>query len=181
MLREWCDGDRAAFDQLMPLVYDELHHQAALFRRRERQDHTLQTTALIHEAYLKLIDQRDVRWQNRNHFFAVASQMIRRVLVDHARARHRIKRGGAAMKVTLSDDLASANNTADVDLVALDDALEQLAALDPRQARVIELRFFAGLSIEETAETLNLSPATVKREWVMARAWLFREMRNTAS
>jgi len=177
LLINWGNGDRAALDALAPAVYDELRRLAQAYLRRERPDHTLQGTALVNEAYLRLIDQKNVRWQNRAHFFGVAAQMIRRILVDHARAHQAAKRGAGAAKLSLDDALAvpGAQNK-DVNLVNLDEALEQLAKMDERQARIIELRYFTGLSIEETAEVLAISPATVKREWTAARAWLFREL-----
>lgn len=177
LLMDWSKGDAAAGDQLMPLVYDELRRMARRYMRAEDAAHTLQPTALVHDAYLRLIDQSRVQWQNRAHFFGVAAQIIRRILVDHARSRNRLKRGGPALKVTLNEDVIAAEQV-DVDLVGLDDALERLAAMDARQSRIVELRFFGGLSIEETAEILNISPATVKREWTMARAWLHREIRD---
>jgi RNA polymerase sigma factor (TIGR02999 family) len=180
LLIDWGKGNASARDDLMPLVYDELRRMARHYMKSEDRAHTLQPTALVHDAYIRLVDQNRVNWQNRAHFFGVAAQIIRRVLVDHARARHRLKRGGLALKVTLIDDIAAAANQAELDLVALDEGLNRLAELDERQSRIIELRFFGGLSIEETAEALTLSPATVKREWSMARAWLFRELRNNS-
>ncbi len=165
----------------MPLVYDELHRLASRYLSRERPDHTLQSTALVHEAYLRLISQRDVHWQNRSHFFGVAAQMIRRILVDHARAHQAAKRGSGAVKLSLDEALASPENQPDLDLLALDDALNRLAEIDPQQGRIVELRYFAGLSIDETAEVLHISPATVKRDWVMAKAWLFREITGAAA
>jgi RNA polymerase sigma factor (TIGR02999 family) len=176
LLREWCDGNRAAFDQLMPLVYDELHLQAARFRRRERQDHTLQTTALIHEAYLRLIDQRDVKWQNRNHFFAIASLAMRRVLVNYAKSRHREKRGGHQHKLPLDEETLGAIDENTDEIIALDEALTRLATLDEQQVRVVELRYFSGLSLEDTADALGISRATVARDWSMAKAWLHHEL-----
>jgi RNA polymerase sigma factor (TIGR02999 family) len=176
MLIDWSNGDRAALDRLIPVVYAELRRQAARHLRRERAGHSLQTTSLIHEAYLRLVDQREVRWQNRAHFFAVASQLMHRILVDHARRRHRAKRGGSAARLPLEEALVIAAEKSDVDLLALDEALERLAAIDPRQSRIVELRFFSGLSIEETAEVLGVSPATVKNDWNVAKAWLRREM-----
>src|SRR5262245_13638344 len=178
LLIDWSKGDAAARDQLMPLVYDELHRIARRNMRYEDGGHTLQPTALVHDAYLRLIDQTRVQWQNRAHFFGVAAQIIRRILVDHARAGQRLKRGGGALKVTLSPDVLQAKQQ-ELDLVNLDDALARLALLDERQSRIVELRFFGGLSIEETAEVLNISPATVKREWTMARAWLHRELMSS--
>jgi RNA polymerase sigma factor (TIGR02999 family) len=175
LLVSWSQGDKAALDQLAPLVYDELRQLAGRYLRRERPGHTLQSTALVNEAYLRLIDQRHVHWQNRAHFLGVAAQMIRRILVDHARAHQAAKRGSGAAKLAL-DEALDAGRERDLDLVALDDALDALSRLDTKQSRVIELRFFAGLSIEETAEVMEISPATVKREWSSARAWLFREL-----
>ncbi len=177
LLLDWSQaGNRAALDALTPLVYDELRRLAGAYLRRERHDHTLQSTALVHEAYLKLIDQRNVHWQNRAHFFGVAAQMIRRILVDHARGHQAVKRGSGAAQLSLDEALGVPGQQRDVNLVALDDALGELEKLDPQQSRVIELRYFAGLSIEETAEVMSISPATVKREWSTARAWLFREL-----
>lgn len=175
LLVRWSEGDKGALEELMPLVYNELRRLANYYLQRERKDHTLQSTALVHEAFLRLIDQRDVRWQNRAHFFGVASQMIRRILVDHARAHQTAKRGGGAYTLAL-DDALGAEQKRDLDLVALDDALNGLASLDPQQARIVELRFFTGLTIEETAEVVGISPATVKRDWNTAKAWLFREL-----
>jgi RNA polymerase sigma factor (TIGR02999 family) len=175
LLQAWGGGDPAALDQLVPIVYDELHRQAQRYLRRENPGHTLQTTALVHEAYLRLVDQREARWQNRAQFFGVAAQAMRRILVDHARRHQAAKRGGSAVPVPLEEGEVAAAGS-DVDLVALDDALTRLATLDPQQARVVELRYFTGLGIEETAEALGISPATVKREWAMARAWLKREL-----
>ncbi len=169
-------GDQQAFDKLMPVVYEELRRLAKQHLRRERPDHTLQATALVHEAYLRLVDQRAVTWQNRAHFFGVAAQLMRRILVDYARRRQAAKRGGAALKVSLNELVLAAEERSE-EVVALDEALERLAAMDPRQGRVVELRIFSGLTVEETAEVLGISPATVKREWTMARAWLSREIR----
>lgn len=176
LLRKWSDGDRAALEELLPLVYDELHQQAERYLRRERVGHTLQTTALIHEAYLRLIDQRDVRWQSRTHFFAIAAQMMRRVLIDYARAKHREKRGGDDVRLSLDKAYLVAANEDSVDLIALDQALHRLAELDEQQARVVELRYFGGLSLEETAEVLHISRATTARDWEVAKAWLRREL-----
>ena len=176
MLREWSGGKREALDKLMPLVYDELHRQAARFLRRESQRHTLQTTALIHETYLKLIDQRDVEWQNRAHFFAIAAQAMRRIMVDYARTKQREKRGGGDVKLPLEAALTVAGDESSVDLIALDEALTRLAEIDLQQARLVELRYFSGLSLEETAEALHISRATAAREWNVARAWLRREL-----
>ncbi|MBI4474413.1 MAG: sigma-70 family RNA polymerase sigma factor [Acidobacteria bacterium] len=175
LLLAWNSGDRAALDNLMPIVYEELRRLARRHMRSEDPAHTLQATALVNDAYIRLVDQKRVNWQNRAHFFGAAAEIIRRVLVDHARARGRLKRGGNALKVSLNDEINAAEPVR-LDVVALDDALSQLAKLDPQQERIIELRFFAGLSIEETAEALNISPATVKRDWATARAWLYREM-----
>jgi RNA polymerase sigma factor (TIGR02999 family) len=176
MLHEWSDGRREALEDLMPLVYNELRRQASRYLRRERIGHTLQTTALIHEAYLKLIEQRDVNWQNRAHFFGIAAQAMRRILVDYAKTRHREKRGGAGENLPLDEARFIAFKEKSIDLIALDEALTQLAKFDDQQARVVELRYFSGLSIEETAEVLKISPATVKRDWTIAKAWLKREI-----
>ena len=176
MLREWSDGNREALEELMPLVYDELHRQAARYMRRERQDHTLQTTALIHETYLKLIDQRDVNWESRTHFFAIAANLMRRVLVDHARARHREKRGGDAVTLPLEEAMLVVSDEKSIDLIALDEALNRLAKIDTQQVRVVELRYFSGLSLEETAEALKVSRTTVANDWSLAKAWLHREL-----
>lgn len=175
LLIDWSQGDRSALDRLMPLVYDELHHLASRYMSHEHPGHTLQSTALVHEAYLKLIDQQRVQWRNRAQFYGVAAQMIRRILVDHARTAKAQKRGGEARKLSL-DETAGVPERRDLDLIALDDAMGALARLDPQQSRVIELRFFGGLTVEETAEALDISPATVKRDWVTAKAWLFREL-----
>jgi len=176
MLREWSDGKAEALDKLLPLVYTELHRQAARFLRKERPGHTLQTTALINEAYLKLIDRRDINWESRTHFFAVAAQSMRRILVDYARAKHREKRGGDNIKLSLEEATPVAVKEKGVDLIALDEALNKLNLLDEQQARVVELRYFSGLSLEETAEALHISRATVARDWEAARAWLHREL-----
>ena len=181
MLKAWSDGDRSAADQFMPLIYNELRRQAHRFLNRERANHTLQTTALVHEAYLRLIDQRDISWQNRAHFFGLAGQMMRRILVNYAVSRGREKRGGLNEAITLDETIAIATPTSEVDLLALDEALTRLEELDQRQTRVVELRYFSGLSIDETAEVLNISPATVKREWNMARAWLRAELKGLES
>ena len=176
ILQEWSNGKQEALDALLPLVYDELHQQASRYLRRERAGHTLQTTALIHETYLKLIDQREVNWQNRAHFFGVAAQAMRRILVDYAKARHRVKRGGAEENLPLEAATLAVSGERSVDLEALDEALTQLAELDERQARIVELRYFSGLSIEETAEVLHISSATVKTDWKSAKAWLYQEI-----
>ena len=175
LLHDWSDGDREALDKLIPIVYEELRRQAVRYLQRERPGHTLQTTALIHEAYLRLIDQKDVRWQNRAHFFGIAAQLMRRILVDHARSRQAAKRGGSDIKLPLEEGMIVAEGK-DVNLVALDEALERLAAIDPQQSRVVELRFFSGLSVEETAAVLGVSTRTVKRDWNVAKAWLRREI-----
>jgi RNA polymerase sigma factor (TIGR02999 family) len=167
--------EKEALDKLMPVVYDELRRQAARYLRREQAGHTLQTTALIHEAYLRLVDQRNVQWQNRAHFFGIAAQMMRRILVDHARTKKRVKRGGSDVKISLAD-AAILVPEQDLDVVALDEALTRLAEIDEQQSRVVELRFFSGLTVEETAEVMGISPATVKRDWSMAKAWLHREI-----
>ncbi|HKA02572.1 MAG TPA: sigma-70 family RNA polymerase sigma factor [Candidatus Solibacter sp.] len=176
LLVNWSRGDQAALDQLMPLVYGELRRLAAAYLRRERSNHTLQSTALVHEAFLRMVNQQDVQWKNRAHFYGIAAQMIRRILVDYARSQHAEKRGAGAVKLELDEAMAVAQTNSEVDLLSLSDSLDRLAQLDERQSRVVELRFFAGLSIEETAEVLHLSPASIKREWQTARAWLFRDM-----
>jgi RNA polymerase sigma factor (TIGR02999 family) len=175
-LHEWSLGKENALDALMPIVYAELHRQAASYLRRERVGHTLQATALINEVYLKLIDQRELNWKNRAHFFGIAAQAMRRILVDHARARHRNKRGGNAENLPLAMAEFAVSEESTVDLIALDEALTRLAQLDERQSRIVELRFFSGLSVEETAEALGISKATVKNEWRTAKAWLFQEL-----
>jgi RNA polymerase sigma factor (TIGR02999 family) len=175
LLLAWNRGDRHALDRLMPIVYKELRRVAQRHMGAERSDHTLQATVLVNEAYIRLVDQNQVNWQNRAHFFGAAAQIVRRILVDHARGRDRLKRGGDVAKVNLIE-AAGATDGQSVDVVALDNALNELAKLDPQKERIIELRFFAGLSIEETAETLNISPATVKRQWAASRAWLYQEM-----
>jgi RNA polymerase sigma factor (TIGR02999 family) len=181
LLRDWSNGDQSALEQLTPLVYSELRRLAARYLRKERSDHTLQSTALVHEAFIRLVDQRDVKWQNRAHFFGVAAQMIRRILVDHARGRQASKRGSGAPRLSLDEALATPERK-DLDLIALDDALNSLGKIDPQQARIVELRFFTGLTVEETAEVLGISPATVKRDWVTAKAWLYRDIsRATAN
>jgi RNA polymerase sigma-70 factor (ECF subfamily) len=173
----WGNGEAAALDDVIPAVYNELRRMADRYLRLERADHTLQPTALVHEAYLRLIDQRQVSWQNRAHFFGVAAQMMRRILVDHARTRQRDKRGGNAQKLPL-DEFMNLSQGRAADLVALDDALKGLAELDRRKSRVVELRFFGGLSVEETAEVLGVSPQTVLRDWKLAKAWLYQEIRK---
>ncbi|HKR60729.1 MAG TPA: sigma-70 family RNA polymerase sigma factor [Pyrinomonadaceae bacterium] len=180
LLVAWGNGDRAARDELMPLVYDELRRLAHRYMGRERPDHTLQTSALVNEAFIRLIDQKDVRWQNRAHFFGIAAQMMRRILVDHARKRGFAKRGGDQHAVPLEEVMIVSPQRA-AEVVALDDALNSLAELDPRKSQIIELRFFGGLSIEETAEVLGVSPGTVMRDWTFARAWLRREITGQRS
>ena len=180
LLLAWNKGDRGALDRLMPLVYDELRRLARRHMRSEDPAHTLQATALVNDAYLRLVDQKRVSWQNRAHFFAASAQIIRHLLVDHARARRRLKRGGEGVTVTLTGGLSTIVPTA-VDVVVLDDALRRLEAFDPQKSQIVELRFFGGLSIEETAEALHVSPATVKREWSLARAWLYREITSSDS
>ena len=174
LLARWRDGDQQALERMLPLVYDELRRLARRHLQHEQKGHTLQSTALVHEAYLRMMDQ-SAKWQNRAHFFGIAAQMMRRVLVDHARSRRAAKRGEGIRMETLDADLA-APETRGVDIEALDEALANLRKIDPRQEKIVELRFFAGLSIEDTAEVLQLSPATVKREWTTARAWLYREL-----
>jgi RNA polymerase sigma factor (TIGR02999 family) len=175
LLIGWSDGNQEALQQLMPLVYDELRRLAAAYLRRERPDHTLQSGALVSEAYLRLIDQTRVRWKNRAHFFGVAAQMMRRILVDHARNRVAMKRGAGATIISI-DNAIVGKDPQNLDLIALDDALNKLASFDEQQSKIVELRFFGELSIEETAEVLGISPATVKRDWAVAKAWLFRQM-----
>ncbi|MGB8508566.1 MAG: sigma-70 family RNA polymerase sigma factor [Pyrinomonadaceae bacterium] len=175
LLEKWSRGDRAALDDLMPLVYDELRRLASNYLRRERPDHTLQPTALVNEAYLLMVDQRRAVWQNRAQFVGVAAQMMRRILVDHARADQAEKRGGQNYTVSLSE-ADRFGQSPDVDLLRINEALERLAELDPQQARIVELRFFGGLTIEETQEVLQVSHSTVERDWKMARAWLRREL-----
>jgi RNA polymerase sigma-70 factor (ECF subfamily) len=174
LLRAWSDGDREALDRLTPIVYDELHRLARRYMRRERSGHSLQTTALVNEAYMRLVDYKSMKWQNRAHFFAVSAQLMRRILVEHARRRN-LKRGGGVQHVSL-EETAVVDGERDTDLMALDDAMVTLARLDPRKVQVVELRFFGGLSVEETAEVLKVSPVTVMRDWSTAKAWLYREL-----
>ena len=178
LLVAWGDGDQSALAELTPLVYEELHRLAHRYMGGERPGHSLQTTALVNEAYVRLIDWKNVRWQNRAHFFGVSAQLMRRILVDFARARGNGKRGGRAQRVALEDAPAVSDDRG-TDLVALDEALHALAELDPRQSKVVELRFFGGLSIEEAAEVLKVSSATVRRDWSLARVWLLRELSKT--
>ena len=179
LLLEWSGGNRAALDELMPLIYAEFRQLATRALSRERPNHTLQSTALAHELYLKLIDQKRAQWRDREHFFAMASQIIRRILVDYARRLHAQRRGGLDTRITLDEALAPQQDR-DLNLVELDDALEALSQIDSQQARIIELRFFGGLSIEATGRILGVSPSTVNREWNLARAWLYRELSRSA-
>lgn len=176
LLRGWRQGDQTALDQLLPLVYGDLHRQAKRFMRGEGSGHTLQVTGLVHEAYLRLVHQEGMDWHNRAHFFGVAGKAMRSILVDHARARNAAKRGGGGPQLTLGAVDKAGAATPAVDVLALDEALRRLADLDPEMSRLVELRYFAGLSIEETAQALGISPATVKRQWQVARAWLRREL-----
>jgi RNA polymerase sigma-70 factor, ECF subfamily len=178
LLSAWSAGSPEALDKLMPLVYEELHRQAARFLHRERTDHTLQTTALIHEAYLKLVDQREVNWESRTHFFAIAATLMRRIMVDYARTKNREKRGGDYLKLPLEEAELVAGKEKSVDLMALDEALTKLEKIDRRQARVVELRYFGDLTLEETAAALKISRTTVAEDWAMAKAWLYRELKR---
>ncbi len=173
LLRAWSDGDQNALEKLIPIVYDELHRLARHYMRRERAAHTLQTSALVNEAYMRLVDYKRMQWKDRAHFFAVSSQAMRRILVEHAR-RHNLKRGGNVQHVSL--DEAALRGGEDADLVAVDRALTALAQIDARKAQIVEMRFFGGLSVEEAAEVLKISPVTVKRDWRAARAWLYHEL-----
>jgi RNA polymerase sigma factor (TIGR02999 family) len=175
LLQAWSDGNAEALDQLVPLVYGELHRLASHYMRGERPGHSLQITELVNEAYVRLVDWKSVRWQSRAHFFGVAAQMMRRILVDFARSRHYAKRGGETRRVSLSE-AAGISAERGEDFIALDDALQSLAAIDERKGRIVELRFFGGLSVEETAEVLKVSPRTVMRDWSLAQAWLYREL-----
>jgi RNA polymerase sigma-70 factor, ECF subfamily len=177
LLKDWSSGDSAALDELMAIVYSELRAVAARYLRRERQDHTLQPTALVNEAYLRLIDQQRVDWQNRAHFMGVAAQMMRRILVDHAKRHNRTKRGGGARKITL-DEAAAFGQERAADLLELDEALTALAAFDERKSRVVEMKYFGGLSVEETAAVLQVSVITVARDWKLAKAWLYTHINN---
>jgi len=176
LLRAWSQGNQEALERLMPLVYDELHRLARHYMSRERPNHILQTSALVNEAYLRLVDASQVNWQNRAHFYAISAGLMRRILVDFARNYQSQKRGAGVHPVSLDEDLDMSEER--LDLVALDDALQGLAAFDPRKSRVVELRFFGGLGVEETAEVLQVSPETVKRDWKLAKVWLLREMRG---
>jgi RNA polymerase sigma-70 factor (ECF subfamily) len=177
LLTEWRQGDKAALEALTPLVYDELRRIAHRYMQSEREGHTLQTTALVNEAYLRLEDQHRIEWQSRAHFFAVTAQVMRHILIDHARRRHYAKRGGEAYQIPLEEAVVMSQPRA-AELVALDEALDELAKLDPRKSRVVELRYFGGLSLAETAEVLEISPMTVRRDWRVAKAWLFRRMKD---
>ena len=174
-LIEWGNGDEAALSKLMPIIYSELRKRAHRYMARENPGHTLQTTALIHEVYIRLAEQKDKKWENRSHFFAVAAQAMRHILVDYARSRKAARHGGALRSVSL-EEAAVVSDERTSEIVALDDALEQLAGLDPRQSRIVEMRFFGGLSVEETAEVLKVSPTTVIRDWNLAKVWLYREL-----
>ncbi len=177
LLVAWCSGDQTALEKLLPLVESELHAIASRYMSHESPGHTLQTTALLNEAYIRLIGQKNVRWQNRAHFFGIAAQIMRRILLNYARDQHRIKRGGRAIQVSLSEVCMMPTEEAS-DLIALDDALKQLAVIDERKGRVVELRYFGGLSVEETAEVLGVSAITVIRDWNIAKAWLAREIKH---
>jgi RNA polymerase sigma-70 factor, ECF subfamily len=179
LLLAWSEGDQTALDRLIPLIYEELHRLAHRYLSRERPGNTLQTTALAHEAYLRLVDAKGVRWQNRAHFFAIAARTMRRILVDLARARHNLKRGAGAQQVSL-DGILVASSERGAELLALDEALGRLAALNPRQSQVVELRYFGGLSEEEVSEVLKISPRTVRSEWSLAKAWLYRELESSS-
>jgi RNA polymerase sigma-70 factor (ECF subfamily) len=179
MLKAWSEGEHDAADRFMPVLYDELRRQARRYLNRERPNHTLQTTALVHETYLRMTEQAGIEWRNRSQFFAIAAQMMRRILVNYAVKRNREKRGGGIEDVSLDETILVDNEDGGEDLLALDEALTRLEKLDERQARVVELRYFSGLSIEDTAEVLAISPATVKREWNMARAWLKAELSDS--
>jgi RNA polymerase sigma-70 factor (ECF subfamily) len=179
LLRAWSDGDRNALEQLTPFVYEELHRLARRYMRRERPGHSLQTTALVNEAWMRLVDYKRMQWQDRAPFFAVSAQLMRRILVEHAR-RHNLKRGGAVQYVPLDEAVVISGDRA-TDIVALDDAMNALARFDPRKVQVVEMRFFGGLSVEETAEVLKVSPVTVMRDWSTAKAWLHRELTRGTS
>ena len=178
LLIDWSNGDRAALDRLMPLIDEELRRLAHRYMTRERAGHTLQTTALVNEAFLRLVNRKNLQWQNRAHFFGIAAQLMRTILVDHARSHASAKRGGGARKLELDEALVVSQQKAS-EVLALDDALKQLALLDAQQSRIVELRFFGGLTVEEAAEVLHVSPATIKREWSTAKAWLYHELAKT--
>ena len=178
LLVDWRDGDKTALDRLVPLVYREMRRLAGYYMRRQRADHTLQTSALINEAYLRLIDHKNMRWENRAHFYAVAAQAMRRILVDHARSRGYQKRGGGALKVSFDEAVIGAEERA-AELIALDDALKDLAAIDPRKCQIVELRYFGGLSVDETAEVIGVSAVTIMREWRSAKGWLLRAINKS--
>ena len=180
LLRAWSDGDQLALDELTPIVYAELRRLAHRYMRGERPDHDLQTSALVNEAYIRLVDYKRMQWQNRAHFFAVSAQVMRRLLVDHARARGAFKRG-VGITIALDDSIDAPGDDASLDLIALDAALDKLAARDQRQARLVELRYFGGLTVDEAAAVLDVAAITVKRDWALARTWLFRELGGTSS
>jgi RNA polymerase sigma factor (TIGR02999 family) len=175
LLIDWSNGDRVALEKLMPLIDEELRRLAHRYMRRERAGHTLQTTALVNEAFVRLVNRKNLQWQNRAHFFGIAAQLMRTILVDHARSHASAKRGGGARKLELDEALVVSQQRAS-EVIALDEALKQLALLDPQQSRIVELRFFGGLTVEEAAEVLHVSPATIKREWSTAKAWLYHEL-----
>lgn len=179
LLVKLTDGNTQAIEDLLPLIYDELRNLAGKYLRRERVSHTLQPTALVHEAYLRLIDQTQVKWQNRAHFFGVAANIMRRILVDHARRTKAEKRGGDAEKLPIEEEILVVSNEKSVELLALDEALENLAKIDPQKSKIVELRYFGGLSVEETAEVMGVSAITVKRQWRMAKAWLYGQIART--
>ena len=180
LLLKWSQGEQGAIDELLPLVYRELHKIAHRYLNKERGEHTLQTTALVHEAYIKLIDQNRVQWQNRAHFYGIAAQMMRRILVDYARSRNYAKRGGGTIEIPL-DEALTVSNTRNAELIALDEALDQLSEFDKRKAQIVELRCFGGLTVEEAAEVLDVSPGTIVRDWTLAKAWLRREISHSAA
>jgi RNA polymerase sigma-70 factor, ECF subfamily len=177
LLNAWGAGDKGAFDELVTVVYEELRRQASRYLRHESPGHTLHTTDLIHEAYLRLVDQKNPHWQNRAQFFGIAAQVMRRILVDHARARHRAKRGGRNIRISLDEEVAGGTSN-DVELIDIDEALNRLAEIDVQQSKIVELRFFGGLNVEETSQVLGISPRTVKRSWRFAKAWLRRELQD---
>lgn len=176
MLRSWSEGKNEALEVLIPVIYDELRRQAHYYIRRERRGHTLQTTGLINEAYLKLIKQKNIRFESRTHFFAISANLMRQILVDHAKAKYRLKRGGMNSDLPLDESIKVAADEKEIELIELDEALQRLAKMDLKQARIVELKFFGGLTIEETADVLGISPTTVKRDWKLARVWLYKEL-----